>query len=103
MTHWTVSAFMGSAADWEVLLLSFFIRESWMTSASAAAGGWTAMNQFTIQLMGIGVTIALAVIGTIVICVLVEKTLGFRIDEEKEYIGMDQSLHGEHGYGLVNS
>jgi Amt family ammonium transporter len=86
-----------------VLLLSFFIRESWMTSASAAAGGWNAMNQFMVQLMGMGATIALAAIGTIVICVLVEKTVGFRLDEEKEHIGMDQSLHGEHGYGLVNS
>ena len=86
-----------------VLLLSFFIRESWMTSASAAAGGWTAMNQFMIQLMGLGVTIALAAVGTIVICVIVEKTVRFRIDEEKEIDGLDFSLHGEHGYGLVNS
>lgn len=85
-----------------VILLSFFIRDSWMESASAAAGGWNAFNQLTVQLTGMGATIALAVIGTFVICVVVEKTVRFRIDEEKEVIGMDQSLHGEHGYGLVN-
>jgi len=73
-----------------------------MTSASAAAGGWSAMNQFMIQLMGMGATISLAAIGTIVICVIVEKTVRFRIDEEEEHVGLDQSLHGEHGYGLVN-
>jgi Amt family ammonium transporter len=87
-----------------VLLLSFFIRDSWMAAASAAAGpgGWTAMNQLMVQLMGLGATIAMAAVGTIVICVIVEKTIRFRIDEEKETIGLDQSLHGEHGYGLVN-
>ena len=86
-----------------VLLLSFFIRDSWMASASAAAGSWNAMNQFMIQLMGMGATIALAGVGTLVICVIVEKTIRFRIDEEEGVIGLDQSLHGEHGYGLVNS
>ena len=60
------------------------------------------MNQFMVQLVGMGATIALAAIGTIVICVIVEKTVRFRLDGEKELVGLDQSLHGEHGYGLVN-
>ena len=46
-------------------------------------------------------TIALAVIGTAIIVFIVEKTIGFRIEEQKEIEGLDQSLHGEHGYGLV--
>ncbi len=87
-----------------VLLLVFFIRESWMKDAAASAGGtWTAINQFMIQVTGIGATIALAAIGTVAIYFIVEKTVGFRIDEEKEVVGLDQSLHGEHGYGLVTS
>ena len=85
-----------------ILLLSFFIRDSWMRDASSASAGWNATSQFMVQLTGLGATIALAAIGTILICVVVEKTVRFRIDEEKEIIGMDQSLHGEHGYGLVN-
>ncbi len=87
-----------------VLLLSFFIRDSWMKSAATAAGGsWSVWNQLTIQLLGIGVTILLAVVGTLIIYFLVEKTVGFRIDEQGEVDGLDQSLHGENGYGLIHS
>jgi Amt family ammonium transporter len=85
-----------------VLLLSFFIRKSWMADA-AAGGTWTAWNQFGIQALGMVATIALAAVGTFIIYYLVEKTVGFRISEEKEQVGLDQSLHGEHGYGLVGS
>ncbi len=82
-----------------VLLLSFFIRDSWMASASEAAGRtWTVFDQLLVQLKGMGVTILLAGVMTIVICIIVEKTVGFRIDEEMEYIGLDQALHGERGY-----
>jgi Amt family ammonium transporter len=85
-----------------VLMLSFFIRDSWMQSASASAhGSWSVFNQFSIQLLGMGAAIGLAVIGTAIIVFVVEKTIGFRIDEQKEIEGLDQSLHGEHGYGLV--
>lgn len=87
-----------------VILLSFFIRDSWMESAASAAGGaWSVWNQLGVQLTGMGVTIALAAVGTTVIYFVVEKTLGFRIDPEKEQIGLDQSLHSEHGYGLANA
>lgn len=88
-----------------VLLLVFFIRDSWMADAAAAAGegGWTAWNQLGVQLTGIGATIAIAAIGTFIIYHVVEKSIGFRIDEQKEIEGLDQSLHGEHGYGLIHS
>ena len=87
-----------------VLLLCFFIRESWMKDAAVAAGGsWTSINQLTVQLTGIAATIALAVTGTVVIYFIVEKTVGFRINEQGELEGLDQSLHGEHGYGLIHS
>jgi ammonium transporter, Amt family len=87
-----------------VILLSFFIRESWMADASSAIGStWTAWNQFSIQLLGLGATIALAVVGTALIYFVVEKTVGFRIDDQSEVEGLDQSLHGESGYGLIHS
>jgi Amt family ammonium transporter len=87
-----------------ILMLSFFIRDSWMAKAAEAAGpgGWSALNQLSIQGMGLAVTIALAAVGTLLICVLVKQTLGFRIDDESEVRGLDQSLHGERGYGLVH-
>ncbi|MBU4230239.1 MAG: ammonium transporter, partial [Proteobacteria bacterium] len=81
-----------------VLLLSFFIRDSWMAKASAAAGHpWTAFDQLQVQLLGMGATIALAVAATLLICVVVEKTVGFRIDPQGELEGLDKSLHGESG------
>lgn len=83
-----------------VLLLAFLIRPSWMADAAAAVEGWSAWNQFSIQLLGLGATIALAAVATIVICVIVEKTVGFRIDENRELTGLDYSLHGERGYGM---
>lgn len=87
-----------------VLLLSFFIRDSWMASAAANAGGsWTAFDQLFIQLKGMGATILLSAVGTVIIYYIVEKSIGFRLDEQSEIEGLDQALHGEHGYGLVHS
>ena len=86
-----------------VVMLSFFIRESWMQSAAASAGGaWSCWNQLAIQLLGMGATIGLAIVGTAIIVLIVEKSVGFRLDEQMEIEGLDQSLHGEHGYGLVH-
>lgn len=84
-----------------VLLLSFFIRDSWMAAAGENIAGWSCWDQLLVQLKGLGATIALAAVGTLVICVLVEKSIGFRIDEQSEYEGLDKSLHGENGYGLI--
>lgn len=88
-----------------VLLLSFFIRDSWMADAAAAAagGGWSQWDQLGIQALGMGATIGLAAAGTLVICVVVEKTLGFRLSPEEELAGLDYSLHGETGYGLTGT
>lgn len=85
-----------------VIMLSFFIRDSWLASASEAAGrNWTVFDQLLVQLKGIGVTILLAAVATYIICVIVEKTIGFRLEQEEEHLGMDQSLHGERGYDFT--
>ncbi len=84
-----------------VLLLSFFIRPSWMAAAAENVVGWGPLNQLLVQLKGMGATIALAVAGTLIICVVLEKTVGFRIHQEAELVGLDQSLHSENGYGLI--
>jgi len=88
-----------------VLLLAFLIRPSWMEDAASnvESGIWTALDQFGVQAVGMGATIALSGAATFAICVVVSKTVGFRIDSQKEVDGLDQSLHGEHGYGLANS
>ncbi|MDA8137471.1 MAG: ammonium transporter [Desulfobacteraceae bacterium] len=91
----------GVGSGMGVLLLSFFVRDSWMQAAAAKAGGWSVWQQLLVQLKGISVTIALAAAGTWVICLIVDKMAGFRIDADAEVQGMDQSLHGESGYGLI--
>ncbi len=85
-----------------VLLLVFFLRAEWKSAILASNESWTLMGQFVTQLTGIGATIVLAVVGTIVVCFVVEKTVGFRLPERQERAGLDSALHGESGYGLLN-
>jgi ammonium transporter, Amt family len=51
------------------------------------------------QLIGIGITIGLAVIGTLVLLKLVDWLIGMRVSEEDEIQGLDLSQHGEDAYG----
>ena len=50
------------------------------------------------QLKAMGLTIVLAVVGTVVIAMLVKVTVGLRPDREAEEGGLDQNDHGEAGY-----
>jgi len=50
------------------------------------------------QLKAIGVTLLLAVIGTVIISYVVKAVLGLRPADEVEYAGLDISEHGEEGY-----
>jgi Amt family ammonium transporter len=45
-----------------------------------------------------GITIALAVVGTLVIGFIVNAVIGLRPTEEVESIGLDLAEHGEEGY-----
>ena len=52
------------------------------------------------QLAGIGITIALAVVGSFVLLKVVDLIIGVRVTEEEEIQGLDLSQHGEDGYNL---
>jgi len=85
------------------LFLTFFIRSSWMADAAAKVGGtWTVWQQFGVQATAVGVTIAYAAAVSLVLLFIVEKTIGLRIKENDEMSGLDHSMHGEQGYGLIN-
>ncbi len=45
-----------------------------------------------------GITIVMAVVATAVIGYLVKFTIGLRVSEETETIGLDLAEHGEEGY-----
>jgi len=84
------------------ILLTFFIRPSWMADAASIAGSWTVWQQLQVQVTAVGITVVYASLVTIVLIFVVDKLFGFRMKESDEKAGMDHSLHGEHGYGLIN-
>jgi len=58
--------------------------------------------QLWYQIEGILVSIGYSAVVTLILLVLVDKTLGLRMDDDDEAAGMDHTLHGEQGYGLLN-
>ena len=67
-------------------------------ATGALEGNWHQLiNQFT----GIGIAWGLSIVGTLVILVIVDKTMGMRVSEEDEREGLDISQHGEEGYDFA--
>ena len=85
------------------ILLTFFIRDSWMVEAASANGGtWTTLQQLGIQILAVGIAILYSAIGTLIIIFIVEKTIGLKSKTNDELDGMDHAYHGERGYGMLN-
>jgi len=59
-------------------------------------------TQLMHQVIGVGVAIGYAGVVTLILVVLVDKTLGLKLGDDDQRAGMDHALHGEHGYGLLN-
>ena len=57
---------------------------------------------FLAQLAGIGVSIAIAIVGTLICYGLVRIFTKARVSEKEERIGLDQSQHGEDAYPSFN-
>jgi len=94
----------GCAGIVGALGLTFFIRESWMADAAASAGGsWTTLQQLCVQFKAVGITIVYCAVVTYILAVIVDKLCGgLRLTKQEESVGLDQSVHGEHGYGLLD-
>jgi len=58
-------------------------------------GEW---KQVVRQLESIGISWVLAIIGTLVALVVVDKTMGLRVSEQDEIDGLDQASHDEEAY-----
>jgi Amt family ammonium transporter len=56
--------------------------------------------QFVDQLIGVGATMGYSLVVTYVILKVLDMTLGLRVSEEEEIIGVDASQHGERAYIL---
>ncbi|HYG82092.1 MAG TPA: ammonium transporter [Pyrinomonadaceae bacterium] len=57
-------------------------------------------SQVLNQLIGVGLTVGLAVIGTLILLKIVDLVIGLRVSDEDEIQGLDLSQHGEDGYNL---
>jgi Amt family ammonium transporter len=85
------------------ICLVFFIRDSWMVTAAANAGGsWTVLQQLGVQSLAVLIAIAYAGIGTLIILFILNKIVKIRSSEEAEMKGLDSFYHGERGYGMTN-
>jgi ammonium transporter, Amt family len=84
------------------ILLSFFIRRSWMVDAAAASTGWTIWNQLLVQLLAVAIAIGYAALMTWGIILVVDKLFKFKSTETDEMAGLDRSYHGERAYGMLN-
>jgi Amt family ammonium transporter len=58
-------------------------------------GNW---HQLFHQAFGVGLAWTISIVGTLIILFVVDKTIGLRVSEEDERIGLDLSQHGEEGY-----
>jgi Amt family ammonium transporter len=68
--------------------------------AAAAINGKSGLlegnvHQFIAQVVGAGAAVIYAFIVTYILALVIDKTLGLRVSEEEEYVGLDISQHGE--------
>jgi Amt family ammonium transporter len=70
--------------------------------ASVGATGLLMGNahQLWVQVVGVAVAGAYAVVVTSIILMVLKKTVGLRVSPEEEMIGLDQTTHSESGYNL---
>ncbi len=57
-------------------------------------------HQLLVQVIAVAATIVLAAVVTSIIVFTINLTIGFRVSEEEEVMGLDVSQHGERGYNL---
>jgi Amt family ammonium transporter len=68
--------------------------------ATAAIGGYSGLlegnvDQFIANVIGAVSALAYAFVVTLVLAYVIDKTIGLRVSEEEEYVGLDISQHGE--------
>lgn len=71
--------------------------------ASEAIGGYSGLiqgnvDQFIAQVVGAGAAMIYAFVVTFALAKLVDVTMGLRVTEEEEYVGLDIAQHGEKAY-----
>jgi len=71
--------------------------------AVEAVGGYSGLlqgnvDQFVAQVIGAGAAVVYAFVVTYALAKIVDSTMGLRVTEDEEYVGLDISQHGEKAY-----
>ena len=70
----------------------------WGTLAVGVFGDMAGLDQFLIQLAGVGIVGAFCVVCSFAILIPIKATMGLRVDKEEELKGLDLSEHGMDAY-----
>ncbi|MDB4488377.1 ammonium transporter [bacterium] len=61
---------------------------------------YSSMQQLVVQLKSLGITIVWSAVATMIIVLIIKKTVGLRVSEETEEEGLDSAEHGETAYNF---
>jgi Amt family ammonium transporter len=89
----------GVAGVFGAIGLVLFLRPGFVSTQSSS---WSSLYQLGIQSLAVLIAFAYAAIVTFVITAVLQKTMGFRVQEDEEMAGLDNSQHAEQGYGLIH-
>ena len=70
----------------------------WGTLAVGIFGEMASLNQFLIQLAGVGIVGLFSVICSFILLIPIKATIGLRVDKEEELKGLDLAEHGMDAY-----
>jgi len=82
----------GMGGLWGALATGIFAAAAVNTSSGLLEGN---VHQFLAQVVGAGAALVYAFVVTFILATIVDKTIGLRVTEEEEYVGLDISQHGE--------
>ncbi len=85
----------GIGGIWGALATGIFACEG---ASGLLLGNW---HQLFIQALAVGVSVVYAGGCSFIILKLIEKTIGLRVEQEDEIMGLDLTAHGESGYKLI--
>ena len=100
--RWTPSACMRIGGTTGAIMTGMLARNSVNANLATNLKGYVTDSWFQPlvweQIKAIGVTLVLAIVGTIVIAYITKALVGLRPTEEVEIAGLDIAEHGEEGY-----
>ena len=90
----------GIGGTWGALATGIFIGIGYLSFGDLATEAGTRGEQIVLQLVGIGASWGWSFVTTALILLAIKYTIGLRVSEEEEQVGLDVSQHGEEGYIL---